>query len=64
MSKREVVHTIHLDKSLKIILTIAAVGIVLIGARPVFQAVPAWAELDSSDTLYITHSGSIDVDLD
>ena len=59
MNKRVVEHEIKLEKSVKIILGVFALGVLLNAFAPAFSIREAFAELSSGSTLYIVHSGNI-----
>jgi len=57
---KKVTHEIKLEKSVKIILGVLAIGILVNAFNPKdFGIKDAMAELSSGATLYISHSGSI-----
>ena len=59
MTKRVVEHESKLEKSVKVILGVLALGVLLNAFAPAFSIREAFAELSSGSTLYIKHSGSI-----
>ena len=59
MSNRTITHEIKLEKSVKIIIGIFAIGVFLNVFSPLLETKTALAELDNLDTMYIQHSGSI-----
>ena len=59
MTNRVVEHEIKLEKSVKIILGVLALGVLLNAFAPAFSVREAFAELVDGSTLYITHSGRV-----
>ena len=62
MSNRTITHEIKLEKSVKIIIGIFAIGVFLNVFSPLLETKSALAELDSGGTLYVTVSGSLGCD--
>ena len=62
MKDNKVVYEIKLEKSLKVILGLFALGIILNVVSPGFPIKDAFAELNSHSTLYVKveHSGYVD----
>ena len=57
---KKITHEIKLEKSVKIILSVLAIGILINAFNPRdFGIKDAMAELSSGATLYIKHSGQI-----
>ena len=59
MTNRTITHEIKLEKSVKIIIGIFAIGVFLNVFSPLLETKSAIAELSSHSKLYISHSGSI-----
>ena len=61
MSNRKITHEIKLEKSVKIIIGIFAIGVFLNVFSPLLETKSAIAELSSHSKLYVEHSGSVTV---
>ena len=61
MTTRVVEHKVKLEKFVKIILGVLAVGIFLNAFAPVFDVRKAFAELDDGDRIRVSLSGPIQV---
>ena len=61
MITRVIEHEIKLEKSVKIILAVLAIGVFANAFAPAFSVKDALAEFSSHDTLNIFHSGSVSV---
>ena len=59
MTKRVVEHEIKLEKSVKIILGVFALGVLLNAFAPVFDVREAFAELSYGDTINVSVSGEV-----
>ena len=59
MSNRTITHEVKLEKSVKILLGIFAIGVFLNVFSPLLETKTALAELESHSTLYVEHSGYI-----
>ena len=59
MSNRTITHEIKLEKSVKIIIGVFAIGVFLNVFSPLLKTTTALAELDNRDILRVEHSGSI-----
>ena len=59
MSNRTITHEIKLEKSVKIIIGIFAIGVFLNVFSPLLETKSALAELSGSETFYLKHSGKI-----
>ena len=57
MSNRTITHEVKLEKSVKIIIGIFAVGVFLNVFSPLLETKIALAELDYLDTIKVRHSG-------
>jgi hypothetical protein len=62
MTKRVVEHEIKLEKSVKIILGVLALGVLLNVFAPAFSVREAFAELSSFDTISVNLPGIVTVD--
>ena len=62
MTKRVVEHKIKLEKSVKIILGVLALGVLLNAFAPVFDVRKAFAELDQYDTITVHMPGMVSVE--
>ncbi len=61
MTKRIITHEIKLEKSVKIILAVLAIGVCANVFAPTLSVKDALAELSNYSTLRIHHSGSVNV---
>jgi len=61
MNKRIIEHEVKLEKSLKVILAVLAIGVLLNAFSPIISAKSAFAELGHADKLKLDHSGTITV---
>jgi hypothetical protein len=59
MTKRVVEHEIKLEKSVKIILGVLALGVLLNALAPAFSVREAFAELSSGSRINVSVSGSL-----
>ena len=59
MSNRTITHEVKLEKSLKIIIGIFAIGVFLNVFSPLLETKSAFAELDSGDRIKVSVSGGI-----
>ena len=59
MSNRTITHEIKLEKSVKIIIGIFAIGVFLNVFSPLLETKSAFAELDSGDRIKVSVSGGI-----
>ena len=59
MTKRVVEHEIKLEKSVKVILGVLALGVLLNAFAPVFDVRKAFAELSYGDKIKVVVSGSL-----
>ena len=59
MSNRTITHEVKLEKSVKIIIGIFAIGVFLNVFSPLLETKTAIAELSSGNQLLVKHSGSI-----
>ena len=59
MSNRTITHEIKLEKSVKIIIGIFAIGVFLHIFSPLLKTTTALAELDGGDRIRVEHSGSV-----
>ncbi len=59
MSNRTITHEIKLEKSVKIIIGIFAIGVFLNVFSPLLKTTSALAELSSSDRLKVELSGTV-----
>jgi hypothetical protein len=59
MSNRTITHEVKLEKSVKIIIGIFAIGVFLNVFSPLLSTKSALAELDSGDGIRVTLSGSV-----
>ena len=59
MSNRTITHEIKLEKSVKIIIGIFAIGVFLNVFSPLLETKSAIAQLNNADDLYLKHSGTI-----
>ena len=62
MTKRVVEHEIKLEKSVKIILGVLALGVLLNAFAPAFSVREAFAELSSLDTIKVILPGMVSVE--
>ena len=62
MSNRTITHEIKLEKSVKIIIGIFAIGVFLNIFSPLLETKSAFAELDSGDRIRVSVSGSLGCD--
>ena len=62
MTKRVVEHEIKLEKSVKIILGVLAVGVFLNAFAPAFSVREAFAQLNDGDTIKVKVRGTVNVD--
>ena len=62
MNKRVVEHKIKLEKSVKVILGVLALGVLLNAFAPAFSVREAFAELYSGDALSVMVSGTVFTD--
>jgi hypothetical protein len=62
MTNRVVEHEIKLEKSVKIILGVLALGVLLNAFAPAFDVREAFAELDNLDTIKVRVQGRVNVD--
>ncbi len=60
MTKRVVEHKIKLEKSVKIILGVLALGVLLNAFAPVFDVREAFAGLEYNDKIRVTLSGGVE----
>ena len=60
MSNKTITHEIKLEKSVKIIIGIFAIGVFLNVFSPLLETKSALAELGDRDRIYVEHSGYID----
>ena len=61
MTKRVVEHEIKLEKSVKIILGVLALGVLLNAFAPAFSVREAFAELSAYDTIQVSIPGGVGV---
>ena len=59
MSNRTITHEIKLEKSVKIIIGIFAIGVFLHIFSPLLKTTTALAELTDGNTIRVKHSGGI-----
>ena len=59
MSNRTITHEVKLEKSVKILLGIFAIGVFLNVFSPLLETKSTLAELSGGETLYLKHSGSV-----
>jgi len=62
MSNKVITHEVKLEKSVKIILGVFAVGIFLNAFSGIFEAQTVMAELNGGDKILVKHSGYITCD--
>ena len=62
MTERVVEHKIKLEKSVKVILGVLALGVLLNAFAPAFSVREAFAELSSGSNLRVSVTGSLGVD--
>ena len=61
MSNRTITHEVKLEKSVKIIIGIFAIGVFLNVFSPLLETKSALAELTSGSTIYVKHSGHLQI---
>ena len=62
MTKRVVEHEIKIEKSVKIILGVLALGVLLNAFAPAFSVKEAFAELSSNDIIRVSLPGMVSVE--